>query len=94
MVFCAMNVKHTVGGIFYDLSKAFDCVNHRIILAKIEHYWIRGIFGAFIKSYLTERYQTLALKEKANTVICSNWEIVKHGVSQGSIPGLSFFNYT
>jgi len=56
-------------------------------LAKLERYGIRGTWGALIKSYLTERYQTVALKDKTNTVNCSNWELVKHGVPQGSIPG-------
>jgi len=51
-----MNSKHTVGGIFCDLSKAFDYFNHRIQLSKLEHYGIRGTFGALIKYYLTERY--------------------------------------
>ena len=87
----AMNNKHSVGGIFCDLSKAFDCVNHRILLAKLEHYGIRGTFGALIKSHLMERYQRVALKDKTNAVNYSNWELVKHGVPQGSILGPLFF---
>jgi hypothetical protein len=59
-----MNIKHTVGGIFYDLSKVFECVNHRILLEELEHYGIRGTFVALIKSYLMERYQTVALNDK------------------------------
>jgi hypothetical protein len=80
-----MNNKHTVGGIFCDLSKAFDCVNHRIILSKLEHCGIRGTSGALIKPYLTERYQRVAIKGKTNTVNYSHCQLVKHGVPQGSI---------
>jgi len=72
-----MNNKHTVEGIFCDLGKAFDCVNHKILLSKLEHYGIRGTFEALIKSYLMERYQRVALMDKSNTVNYSNWELVK-----------------
>ena len=86
-----MNNKHAIGGIFCDLSKAFDCFNHRILFSKLEHYGMRGTFGALIKSYLTERYQRVAIKDKINTINYSNWELVKHGVPQGSILGPFFF---
>ena len=62
-------------------------------MAKLEHCGIRGTFGALIKSYLMERYQTVALKDKANTVNYSNWELVKDGLPQGSILGPLFFLY-
>jgi hypothetical protein len=56
-VLTAMNNKQIVGGIVYDLRKAFDCVNHRILLSKLEQYGVVVKFKGFIKSYLTERYQ-------------------------------------
>ena len=90
-ILSAMNNKHIVGGIFCDLSKAFDCVNHRFLLSKLEHYGIRGTFGTLIKSYFMERYQRVVIKDKTNTVNYSNWELLKHGVPQGSILGPLFF---
>jgi len=86
-----MNNKQIVGGIFCDLSKAFDCVNHRILLSRLELYGIRGTSETLIKSYLTERYQRILIKDNTNTINYSNWERVKRGVSQGSILSPLFF---
>ena len=50
-----------VGGIFCDVQKAFDCVNHNILLIKLEFYGITGINYKLLKSYLKGRYQRVVL---------------------------------
>jgi hypothetical protein len=54
-ILTALNNKQIVGGIFCDLRKVFDCVNHRILLSKLVQYGIVGKFKALIQAYLTER---------------------------------------
>jgi len=77
-------MKNNVGGIFFDLQKAFDCVNHDILLNKLEFYGIRGRFFQLIKTYLQIRYQRVVLNNNYSTSI-SDWGEITHGVPQGSV---------
>jgi hypothetical protein len=86
-----MNNKCVVGGIFRNLEKASDCINHNILLKKLQFYGIVGKFQALIKSYLSERYQKVFIDNiNLSNSAASNWEEVKHGVLQGSVLGLLF----
>ena len=49
--------KEYCAGIFLDLSKAFDTVNHAIFIEKLKHYGIRGLSLKWMCSYLTDRKQ-------------------------------------
>jgi hypothetical protein len=91
-ILLAINNKLTVGGIFCDLEKSFDCVNHNILLSKLELYGIAGKFKALITSYPNDRYQKVVIdNRKTHNSTSSEWEIIKHGVPQGSILGPLFF---
>ena len=54
-VMSSLDRKNFVGGLFCDLQKAFDCVNHDILLAKMEFYGITGIANKLMGSYLENR---------------------------------------
>jgi len=86
-----MNNNLIVGGIFCDLQKAFDCVNHKILLDKLEFHGIEGKFKTLIESYLTGGYQRVALGNITDSNNSSKWEVIKCGVPQGSILGPLFF---
>ena len=82
----AFERNHYASGIFLDLSKAFDTLDHGILLEKLEHYGIRGTALQWFKSYLTDRYQFVAI-DKMNSVS----KLIKCGVPQGSILGPLLF---
>jgi len=86
-----MNYNQIVGGIFCNLQKAFDCVNHKILVDKLQFYGIDGKFKTFIESYLTNRYQKVTLNKTDYNNNTSEWVRINCGVPQGAILGPLLF---
>ena len=74
------------GVIFLDLKKAFDTVNHNILLSKLKHYGINGKVLKWFKSYLSQRSQTVSIGSEF-----SDFKNIDIGVPQGSILGPLLF---
>ena len=83
----AIDEKQFAGGILTDLSKAFDCLNHNLLLAKLNAYGFDNSSLNFIGSYLKERKQRTKVGQSYST-----WNELKFGVPQGSILEPFLFN--
>ena len=82
----AINEGNYACGIFLDLSKAFDTVNHSILLKKLEAYGIRGIAKEWFAQYLSNRKQFVSIAKKV-----SDLKSITCRVPQGSVLGPLLF---
>ena len=83
----ALDEKKVVGAVLTDLSKAFDCLPHDLLIAKLHAYGFERSALNFILSYLTDRTQRTQVDGEY-----SNQRTLKYGVPQGSILGPLLFN--
>ena len=73
-------------GVFIDLKKAFDTVDHDILLKKLEYYGMRGLTNDWFRSYLTDQKQFVSINgHNSNEMECNI------GVPQGSVLGPLLF---
>ena len=81
-----LDKKHIALLLLIDFSKAFDMVDHNILLHKLSHYGIRGPALDWLRSYLNERKQRVRVNN-----IYSDTKYLTHGIPQGSILGPLLF---
>ena len=89
-----INKKQKTAGLFLDLSKAFDCIDHEKLFEKMYKYGIRGECLSWVRSYLSERHQSVMINTVINNIessVKSQSKLIKYGVPQGSILGPVLF---
>ena len=83
----ALDKGHKTGAVFMDLSKAFDCLPHALLIAKLNAYGLSTAACELMSSYLNQRMQQVKISNCR-----SSWNILNKGVPQGSILDPLLFN--
>jgi hypothetical protein len=86
IIYSALDKNEFPIGLFIDLRKAFDTVNHNYLLLKLQHYGIRGLALDYIRSYLSDRHQYVTINDTTSSTLP-----ITVGVPQGSILGPLLF---
>ena len=81
-----MNNKNPCASVFLDITKAFDTIDHSLLLNKLESFGFRGHFKKLIQSYLNNRQQYVFFQSKTSEI-----KNIKNGVPQGSVLGPLLF---
>ena len=82
-----LNKKLKAGALFMDLSKAFDTLDHSLLLVKLSAYGFDNNSLSFVRSYLTNIFQRCKIGNHF-----SDWREITTGVPQGFIPGALLFH--
>jgi hypothetical protein len=79
-----MDQKKKSMGVFYDFSKAYDTVNHNILLQKLNNMGIAGVANDWVRSFLCNRRQAVHIRTQNGEVKSEEWKSGDIGLPQGS----------
>ena len=85
-IYLSLDKKQSTIAEYLDFSKAFDTVNHDMLMSKFQHNGVRGVMQSWFKSYLSKMKQYVSVKNSGSSMLN-----IAFGVPQGSVLGPLLF---
>ena len=86
-IYKSLDEGNYIFGIYIDLKKAFNTVQHKILLHKLQYYGLRGLAFHWLETYLSKRKQFVVINDTQSDIS----DLYEYGVPQGSVLGLILF---